>query len=800
MYITQNSAPRCTVWYPSSDAFLCGDAAFSFRETILKIADAEVPVRTFDTAGHITDADGNTSIVLAPLDLCPWVKALFCDELDRIADTDGFAYGVRFGRIYITAASSYGIYYGVHRFLEDNADVLWVRGEKDTGTLFNRHGTIEITSDTLLSIPAFKYRGWNLCGQGSRNEHHADDDTMEMLGRNGVNMDYCTYRRMWRHYAIRPFGTSEYGRPELNIDEEYIESRPDFFMTNPDGSPKKGRCESFINYFNLECAEAVAKRICGFFDEHPDAEIIDFSMPDNTYFIMCHKGVNLQEQPYTLPDGRVIEPTAYNFKSTVYWCFMNHLAKIVKAKHPGKLISSLAYIYSEHCPEVDLEDNLIPIFAPITGDDHAEICDPCGGNVQVKRDLEGWSKRTRNLSVYNYWGCFKGDIYSRPIAKKVQNDLKWYRELGVAGLTPEGTVDSSIAGTYPNRKWTMNSLYLWQCAKLFWDPDIDLDALTKRYCRLAYGKSAPFMEEYYRLIQQGWDAKPGVIWYTTGGEQYIKQMILGAGLDAAVLGTLKQALDAVGKEDHLTRARIKPIYDTMCEQIELYRKFKDEDAYAMYTDKGEDILTSDAALLIDDGLMENNPWNTATPLTVFMDHRDMTEAPAESKMQARLMWDKQNLYVLYKVYDPDLNTEKDPTLPEMNPLMLSSDSFFKDSNTFAENYIVANMTNMSTYYSYYSDLGGNHFRYISDGSIHRDKIQPDWKVRTVVHSDDDPAKRYYVHVQVIPFASLGLDYKTAMPGGMLVHNSKRYGIRSWTAGGLWTSSNFKIFKLVGMEE
>nr|MBQ4318095.1 hypothetical protein [Clostridia bacterium] len=83
---------------------------------------------------------------------------------------------------------------------------------------------------------------------------------------------------------------------------------------------------------------------------------------------------------------------------------------------------------------------------------------------------------------------------------------------------------------------------------------------------------------------------------------------------------------------------------------------------------------------------------------------------------------------------------------------------------------------------------------------HKDAIQPEWTVRTAVHNDDDPTKRYYVHAQLIPFESLGTDYKTAMPGGMLVHNSFRYGIQSWTAGGLWTSSNFKQFKLTGYDK
>ncbi len=797
MFICQNSLATATLWLPATSDIPLEDAASSFRRTILEIADADVDIRRFASESEITSSPENLAVILAPSDLCDFVRPLFADELAKIADTDGFAYGLRDGKLYIVGATAFGVYYGVHRFLEENADVLWVRGDKTLGTLFERHRTIELTSTEACEVPAFRFRGWNMCGQGSLGLHHDDDATFEMLGRNGGSRNYGSYRRTWRHFGIRHFGGSEYGGAKLNLNEEFAESRPDFFMTNPDGSVRLGKWESYINYFNLECAEVIGGRICKFFDAHPDVESIDFSMPDNTYFVMAHGGVHLEEMPYTMPDGRVITPDKLNFKSTVYWCFMNHVAKIVAKRHPGKLITSLSYIYSEHAPEVDLEDNLVPTFAPITGDDHYPIASDLGSNAQVKLDIEGWSKKTKNLAIYNYYGCFKGEVYSRPIAKKIQADFKWYRDLGVVGLCPEGHVDSSIHGSKSNRLWSLNSLYLWQAQRLMWNPDADLDALTRRYCRLAYGKAAPQMEEYYRLIQRGWDETPGTVWYTTGGDLYIKQMIIGAGIADEVMATLRKALDVLTPEDghQLRRARIQPIYDILSEQIAMFRNFKNEDAYAKYTDRGEDVVMSDAALLSLDGAMDGNPWDSATPLVVFKSHLDMSDCDEAAQLEARLLWDDTNLYIRYRMYDDRIGTEADPTASEKYNPMGPADSFFKDSDIFAENYIVGNMTNMHPFYCYYSDVSGyekNHFRYISDGSIHLDKVQLEWSVRTVVNAEEC----YFVHAQVIPFASLDVTSKTALPGGMLVLNTKRYGIQSWTGGGLWNSGNFRRFELV----
>lgn len=799
LYLANAGITKAVIWVSSAAGFMEEDGARSCRDTILEIADAEIPIRRFDA---LSDIHGEPAMILASTGTVPELAAMFPTESEAIGDTDGFAYIVRDGRIYIIANRPEGVYYGIHRFLEDNADILWVRGDKALGTLFERHNDIPVRKEYDLEVPVFEYRGWNLCGQGSRGEHHIDDDTMEMMGRNGINHNYGSYRNRWAHYAIRPFGGFAGARARTNIND-VMDEHPEYFMTNPDGSPRRGIWESYINYFNLDCAGLIADRINEFFDAYPAARFTDFSMPDNNYFVMCHNGVNLQEQPYTLPDGRVIAPDAYNYKSTVYWCFLNQVARRVKEKHPDKLITSLAYIYSEEPPEVDLEDNLIPTFAPITGDDHNPVNSEGGvesGNAKVRFNVENWVKRTKNLCVYHYWGCFNGQIYSRPIASKVQKDLKWYAKIGVRGLTPEGLVDSSIPTVRTNDVWNLNSLYLWLCCRLFWNPDADLEELTERYCRLAYGEAAGAMREYYRLIQKGWDDMPGYVWYATGGELYIRQFIMEAGIDSALLSTLERALAICADKNPLAEARIRPIYRVVKEQIELYRKFTPEDAYAAYSDAGRELILSEDALLYDDDRLADNPWKQAKPLVVFKNHENMEDAPPESRIQARLLWDKENLYVSYKVYDDRIGSEKDVTLPEKYAPMSATDSFFRSSDSFAENYFVGSMTNKEVYYGYYSDLGGNHFRYISDGAVHKDPDQPEWEVRTAVHRGGEPSERYYVHAQAIPFASLDTDWKTALPGGMLVHNSSRYGILSWTGGGVWNSASFRPFTLAGRDE
>ncbi|MGN1345665.1 MAG: hypothetical protein ACI4V1_02695, partial [Eubacteriales bacterium] len=299
LWLAHDGRTEAVVWTACTAGFMEEDAARSYRDTILEIADVETPLRRFADVSEIV---GHPAVILASAASVPALRTMFPEELEKIGDTDGFACVGQGENLWMIANRPEGVYYGVHRFLEDNADVLWVRGDRALGTLFQRHGEIPVRKADGLEVPVFAYRGWNLCGQGSRGEHHIDDGTMEMMGRNGINHNYGTYRNTWAHYAVRPFGGFGGARPKTNIND-LMETHPTYFMTNPDGSPRRGRWESYINYFNLECADVIAERLNEYFDAYPEAKFADFSMPDNNYFVMCHDGVNLQQQPYTMPDG-----------------------------------------------------------------------------------------------------------------------------------------------------------------------------------------------------------------------------------------------------------------------------------------------------------------------------------------------------------------------------------------------------------------------------------------------------------------------------------------------------------------
>jgi len=51
----------------------------------------------------------------------------------------------------------------------------------------------------------------------------------------------------------------------------------------------------------------------------------------------------------------------------------------------------------------------------------------------------------------------------------------------------------------------MNALTFWLYGKLSWNPDADIPALIVKFCDKYYGGASLHMQEYYRLLEKGWN-------------------------------------------------------------------------------------------------------------------------------------------------------------------------------------------------------------------------------------------------------------------------------------------------------
>ena len=118
-------------------------------------------------------------------------------------------------------------------------------------------------------------------------------------------------------------------------------------MTAPDGSPMKALegYDSFLNYYNPSIAKEFGKGLAEQFSKLDSEDVINWVMPDNPYFVMVENGIKLNEQPFTADDGTMVNPSDENYKSTVYFNFLNRAMKEARSINPKVQLSVFAYTY-----------------------------------------------------------------------------------------------------------------------------------------------------------------------------------------------------------------------------------------------------------------------------------------------------------------------------------------------------------------------------------------------------------------------------------------------------------------------
>lgn len=83
-------------------------------------------------------------------------------------------------------------------------------------------------------------------------------------------------------------------------------------------------------------------------------------------------------------------------------------------------------------------------------------------------------------------------------------------------------------------------------------------------------------------------------------------------------------------------------------------------AWPDYCDEGKQALISDENLSVTQG-----PWSKIQPLTVF---KGQELEDCFRDLEVRLMWDKDNVYIAYKIPNEKIGTQEDP-YTNISPLL-----------------------------------------------------------------------------------------------------------------------------------
>ncbi|MGN0866489.1 MAG: DUF4838 domain-containing protein [Oligosphaeraceae bacterium] len=221
---------------------------------------------------------------------------------------------------------------------------------------------------------------------------------------------------------------------------------------------------------NGELRRAMAERILAYLEAHPEMDTVALEPNDGDGYCeceLCHAyGATISQQVFR-------------------WA--SEMAKAVQEKHPEVRCLILSYAAHEELPSFPMPDNLW--FGVVVNNRNYGRPLSAPENQVFRERLERWAATfPRRVYLYELWlkEYFQGWI--SPYESIFTQDMKLYRDLGLAGIEPEGIHPSPAV----------------ECLRhaLSWNPDADPGEILEEMCRRLYGPGGGAMFRFYRLLDE----------------------------------------------------------------------------------------------------------------------------------------------------------------------------------------------------------------------------------------------------------------------------------------------------------
>ncbi|MFW0736361.1 DUF4838 domain-containing protein [Flavobacterium sp. T12S277] len=345
--------------------------------------------------------------------------------------------------IYITAPNQKYLRYAVYSLLE-----IWeFRKFTATETYIPKVTQFSFAKNTSKTYqPAFDYRAlfYPDCYDEDFRDWHKLDWQLDDFG-------------LWGH----SFST-------LVPPKEYFKSNPKLFALYEGERNTESLCmtnDTVVRLIEKNLAEIIAKT--------PNAQFYSVSQNDDVVYCECTE-CRAMNTKYGGPQGS-------------FYYFLNKIA----SRFPQTKITTLAYLHTFKPPvNLKIAPNIYTILCPIELD-RAKPVSPQSAPSFVK-NLENWSAASPHLFLWDYTVQFSNFMSPFPNFNSFQDNYKLFKKNKVKGLFVQGYAD--VPGDF-------SELRQYLLAKLMWNTDIDLKAVTADFFRGFYGKAAPFVAKYVELLQ-----------------------------------------------------------------------------------------------------------------------------------------------------------------------------------------------------------------------------------------------------------------------------------------------------------
>ncbi|MBQ4290779.1 MAG: DUF4838 domain-containing protein, partial [Clostridia bacterium] len=403
-------------------------AAEELQYHLKKVVGADLPV-----TGR--PGDGYGSIILATPETLPLIAEQFADDLAWLADLgsvesgskfadDGFAIRKLGDDLYVIGNTPRGVLNGVYDLIEENLGVLWIRADEDKGLIYDPMEEAVLSRVDYREKSPFQTRGW--WGVS------CDVPTERMFSRNKMNFIMGDSPFTGEY----PLGMTRFYdngfKPLLVTSPLYDPSYTGYWNTDDEGNPKDVNSSEQVNFYDQKAIEAIAARVIQLIEEnhYPFFMMGEDDRPNG-------RQVPEDTLPFEYAPGQFSDPSDPNYRSNVFYTFVNKIAAIVKESCPDTTLMTFAYLIGIRPTDFEIADNVMIVYAPMGESMGVSLFDPeyLGKaknflyitNHEYGEWLTDWSKVCDNIVVYNYYGVSAaGGFYERPIWYRIQEDFQNY--------------------------------------------------------------------------------------------------------------------------------------------------------------------------------------------------------------------------------------------------------------------------------------------------------------------------------------------------------------------------------------
>ena len=515
--------PESTIGNPSP-AELADKVAAAARDLqvyIQKMSGAELPI-----VGDDQLAPEGTLILLGRSNLTAKYDAEIPSGLTNTRDEEGYAI-LADGDLLVLAGNDEGPYHGTEYAVSSFLHRLGVRWYMpgDFGEVVPKLETIVVGDIREISRPDFKMRNW--WTHWFANDLRATETRWKV--RNGMNLDTM--------HAVP--GDSSVRRVLPPAAEKDNPQFARVFALDAAGNP-------YVHMPNLSSEESVqyaAEIIKAGFRKDPNLTSWGIGADDGLPRDFS-PGTAALHMNFPSMIGRFNDP--HGLSTTEEWMqWVQRVAGEVYKEFPDRFLSTNGYA-NRDTPPINLtpDPKIWIMFAAIFSDTYHAMDNPRSWmTLRQYNMLKDWTSMYDNVYMYNYLyynlvGCGAPPI---PLARRHMHEMPMLKELGLAGFWDEGRTVRGEAGIFPT--------YL--RARMMWDADLDVQALSDEYFKAWYGPAAApafaFWDEMERAIE-------GSIW--SGNEDHMLSLVYTPELIRRLGSHLREA-EALAKGDEWAEPRVR---------------------------------------------------------------------------------------------------------------------------------------------------------------------------------------------------------------------------------------------------